>query len=283
LSVPRKPELAAKYSASQVARIKSTCLYLATKLGDLMPEMVIVGGLVPSLIIDQENLQPAMAAHVGTMDLDLALSFALVGEERYREVAERLRAASFEPDQNENGRLTRHRWRISNPPVTVDFLIEPENVAGIRPGSLFPLTSDWAAIVAPGLHLAFRNSKMVTLRGQTIVGESAERQVRVCGAGAYVVLKALAFHWRGENKDAYDLFYVVRNYGSGVSDVAAELRPLLDDPTAVEALTCLRKDFGDADSVGPRRTAEFIYGRPDADTQADAVGFMQRLLTECSV
>jgi hypothetical protein len=35
-------------------------------------------------------------------------------------------------------------------------------------------------------------------------------------ADAYVVLKALAFDSRGENKDAYDLFYVVRNYGVGL-------------------------------------------------------------------
>jgi hypothetical protein len=36
--------------------VKATCLYLATKLGDLMPELIVVGGLVPSLLIDQENL-----------------------------------------------------------------------------------------------------------------------------------------------------------------------------------------------------------------------------------
>jgi len=54
----------------------------------------------------------------------------------------------------------------------------------------------------------------------------------MCGAGAYVVLKALAFDSHGENKDAYDLFYVIRNYGSGVSDVVAKLAPLLDDAEA---------------------------------------------------
>jgi len=45
----------------------------------------------------------------------------------------------------------------------------------------------------------------VTLKGETLFGEKATRNIRVCDAGAYVVLKALAFDSRGENKDAYDL------------------------------------------------------------------------------
>lgn len=78
----------------------------------------------------------------------------------------------------------------------------------------------------------------------------------VCGPGAYIVLKALAFGSRGENKDAYDLFYVVRNLGLDVEDVAAHLRPLLVDRAASEAITLLRRDFLDHDGIGPRRVAD---------------------------
>jgi hypothetical protein len=247
-----------------------------------MPELVVVGGLVPSLLIDQENLPENVTAHVGTMDLDLGLAFALVGEERYQEVAERLRKAGFRPDTNPAGQPTRQRWRISDPPVTLDFLIEPED-AEAKAGRVFSLTKDWAAIIAPGLHLAFKNNRTFALRGRTIMGEMAEREITVCGAGAFVVLKALAFHIRGENKDAYDLFYLLRNYGRGISDIAAELRPLLADASAIKAMTYLQSNFQDSDSVGPRRVAEFLYGRADAETQADAVGFARQLLHECSV
>ena len=281
--MPEKPTTAAGYPPDQVARVKATGLYLATKLGDLMPELVVVGRLVPSLLIDQQNLPENVTAHVGTMDLDLGLAFALVGEARYQEVAERLRNAKFTPDKNDEGKSTRQRWRISDPPVTVDFLIEPEKSTEAQAGRLFDLTKDWAAIIAPGLHLAFKNNQKVTLSGQTIVGEAATRGIHVCGAGAFVILKALAFHIRGENKDAYDLFYLLRNYGRGVSDVAAELRPLLADASAVKAMEYLRGDFQNPDSTGPRRAAEFLYGRPDADTQADVVGFVRELIAECKL
>lgn len=41
----------------------------------------------------------------------------------------------------------------------------------------------------------------------------------VSGPGAFVVLKGLAFRLRGENKDAYDLVYVLLEYGNGLDDV----------------------------------------------------------------
>ena len=117
-----KPTTAAGYPRDQVARVKATCLYLATKLGDIMDELVVVGGLVPSLLIDQEHLPEKVAPHVGTLDLDLGLAFALVGEQRYQEVTDRLTQAGFQSDVNDEGIQTRQRWRISDPPVTVDFV-----------------------------------------------------------------------------------------------------------------------------------------------------------------
>ena len=97
-----------------------------------------------------------------------------------------------------------------------------------------------------------------------------------------MALKALAFHIRGENKDAYDLFYLLRNFGRGVSDVVGQFRPLLPDPAALMALEHLRTDFLDAEALGPRRVAEFIYSRSDLDLQTDVVEFVRSFLEETS-
>lgn len=102
----------------------------------------------------------------------------------------------------------------------------------------------------------------------------------MCDAGAYVVLKALAFDSRGENKDAYDLHYVVRNYGAGPTDVASKLQPLLDDPDAQRALTILKRDFAEPDAVGPMRVAAFVTGGKNEELQADVVGFLDQLLSK---
>jgi hypothetical protein len=275
-----KPTRAADYSPEQLERVRATCLYVATKLSDLMEDVVVVGGLVPSLLIPQDQLPAGVSPHVGTMDLDLGLKFAVIDEQRYREISERLRRAGFEPDVTDEGKITRQRWRISEPAVTVDFLIETEDAVK-RAGKLMNIESDFAAIIAPGLHLAFRDREQVNLKGETIAGEKAERAVWVCGPGAFVVLKSLGFRFRGENKDAHDLFYVIRNYGNGVADVATRLKPLLNDDAARRAIEYLQQDFVDRDATGPRRAAEFEFGRSDDAMQADVVGFVRQLLELC--
>lgn len=273
-----KPTSAAAYRTEHVALVQATCLYVATKLGDFVDDLVVIGGLVPSLLIDQENRAAGVEAHVGTKDLDVGLTAALLSQGRYRALTERLRRAGFEPDENEEGKPTRQRWRFGGANrVTIDFLIQP-TLPGDRGGKLRSLEADFAAIIAPGLHLAFQDRRRVALSGHTIMGEEAARHVWVCGPGAYVVLKALAFDLRGENKDAYDLFYLVRNYGAGVQDVATCLRPLIKDEDVVRAITILRRDFLGHNGLGPRRVAEFLTGQPEDLLQADVVGHIRALL-----
>lgn len=278
--VADKPKRASEYKSEQVELVRAMCLYVATKLGDMMDDLLIVGGLVPSLIIDQEHLGEDVDPHVGTLDLDVGLQVALLNEGRYRQLTERLRDAGFEMDKNAAGNPTRQRWAITNAErVTIDFLIQP-TLEGDKGGKLRDLEPDFAAIIAPGLRCAFRDRKQVTLEGTTLFDEEATRDIWVCDAGAYVVLKALAFDSRGENKDAYDLYYVVRNYGTGPTDVASKLAPLLDDADAQRALAILKRDFSEPHAVGPMRVAAFVTGGKDEQLQADVVGFIRQLLAK---
>lgn len=277
-----KPRRASDYKSEQTELVQATCLYVATRLGDLMDELVVVGGLVPSLLIDPTGLPEDTSAHVGTLDLDVGLKLALLDEGRYRSLTERLRDAGFAQDKTDGGLPTRQRWRVVTGlgSVTVDFLIPPSRDTD-QGGKLRDIEKDFAVIISPGLKLAFLDRRRVRLDGKTIFGGTASREVWVCGPGAFVVLKALAFKGRGENKDAYDLYYLVRNFGKGVEDVAGSLRPLLQDAEAKRAIDVLRNDFLDRNGIGPLRVAEFLQGGPDDEIQADVVGFISLLLKHC--
>ena len=269
------------YAAVGYGATRSTCLHVATLLGDLMERhLTLVGGLVPSLLIDQTTLPEGAESHCGTRDVDLGLSLALLEQDRYEEIAKQLRQAGFSMDENESGRPTRQRWRTPDdlPKVTIDFLI-PQVQATDEGGTLRNLAHDFAAIVTPGLQLATLDWRLVEVAGQTLSGERAKRKLRVCGPGAYAVLKARAFHGRGKGKDAYDLHYVLQHYGDGIQDVAQALRPLLHDPDAQEAMRWLAEDFAVLDSTGPATTATFLrQGQRDDDLQADVLGVVQDLL-----
>lgn len=161
---------------------------------------------------------------------------------------------------------------------TVDFLISPSSTDEKPPG-IKKLEEDLGAVLTPGLELAFRDRVQVSMSGNTILGEQATRRVPVAGPGSFVVLKALAFRNRGAGKDAYDLFYVIRNYGAGVADVAKGLSPLLDAPEAQDALQILAEDFSTAEDLGPARVAAFI-GDEDPALREEVVAFVQELIAE---
>lgn len=278
-----KPETQAGYRPEWVEIVRSSCLYVATVLGDHVHEdLIVVGGLVPALLIDQDDLPEGADPHPGTMDLDLGLQIAVLDGARYRAISKRLRDAGFEMDTNKEGNPTRQRWKIAGSAgeAVVDFLIAPGDEED-EAGSLKDLEEDFAAIITPGLELAFKDRELIRISGTTIKGERCEREMAVCGPGAFVVLKALAFGVRGLNKDAFDLFYVVRNYGSGTAEVAARLEPLLNSPDAQQALETLERDFSDPEGIGPMRVAAFTSRSDDSALREDVVGFIAELLDAC--
>ena len=75
--MPSKPLSSDGYGGGQLGRVRQTCIPMATKLGDLLDEIVVVGGLVPYLLVDQENLPSDLEPHAGTMDLDMGLALAI--------------------------------------------------------------------------------------------------------------------------------------------------------------------------------------------------------------
>ena len=79
-----KPRTAVDYTPDLTETARETLLYIATTLGDLSDQIVLVGGLVPSLIVPEK---PDVPPHVGTMDVDLALSLGLLNSQRYTEVS----------------------------------------------------------------------------------------------------------------------------------------------------------------------------------------------------
>lgn len=270
----RKPTTADGYPPGLAAEARRMCLYIATILGDLLDEIVVVGGLVPYLIIDQRAVPEA---HVGTRDLDLGLTLAVLDDARYREISVRLRDRGFTPAKNEHGRITRQTWTLSQERVTIDFLIPP-SPGGPAPSKLQNLEADFAAIVTPALPLAFRDCMEVEIDDRTPVGAKAKRTVRVCGPAAFVAMKAHALRSRGGNKDAYDLVYVLRHFGDGkVTEVAGHFEGIADDDEARQAIDILRDDFASPEHLGPVAAADFLGSR-DPARQADAFGYVQEFL-----
>lgn len=265
------------YGPRDLDAARAICLYVATRIGGLLEDVVVVGGLVPALLVGPPSSEVGWERHVGTKDVDLGLALRLLDGRRYAEIAAQLRSGGFEPDTNPRGRPTSPRWVLRGVSgVTIDFLIPP--VGDRAGGEIHNLEADFGAYVTPGLDLAFDDRRRLELSGVTPMGERATRAMYVCEAGAFVVLKALALANRGREKDAYDLDWILHAYPGGVDAVASRVRALRSCDAKAEALRVLARDFDHPDAVGPVRAARFVGAEADPSVRTDVHGRVAQLL-----
>ncbi len=78
------------YSEQAVAAAHSVLLELVHLLGEYRDSIVLIGGMVPRLLIPQ-----AEEAHIGTLDVDLALDHRRFEEAGYRTVHELLTSRGY--------------------------------------------------------------------------------------------------------------------------------------------------------------------------------------------
>ncbi|HJW30633.1 MAG TPA: hypothetical protein VJ508_15475, partial [Saprospiraceae bacterium] len=74
---------------------------------------------------------------------------------------------------------------------------------------------------------------------------------------ACFTMKAITFLGRGKEKDAYDLYMVIKEYSAGIDAVVAELRAAKDNNLVKEALNAAAESFQSVESMGPIAVADF--------------------------
>ncbi len=267
---------ASDYSADGLLRIRQTCLHVASSIPSaLANEITVVGGLVPSLLID--DLSESDERHLGTADLDIALALGLQGVDRYNELTGRLSQLGFKPERAKDGKAAGLRWKSGEgiePEVFLDVLPVLQSGGNLETDAGIP-----GVELSDRTGFAFRDRVPLEMREACITGEIRKARIWVCGPGAYIVIKALTFAQRHLYKDAYDLFYVLKNYGTDVQEVVGHLRPLLyGSPEAQRAMKLLHDDFADPNGDGAMAVPLFLYGKPDDDLQADVAGHACKLL-----
>lgn len=267
------------YRPQDTARAKSTCLSLAQILGTFMTNYtVIVGGIVPSLLFGDDNPDPVLGPHAGSADVDLTLSLIVLDKERYTNVRDALKARDFAPDViDSNGKIARQRWRHGPTGALVDFLMPPVPPDEQGEGALKGLERDFAAVTMLGLDLALQHRISIQLEGKDLIGRPTSREVPVCHPAVLVMLKALAISGRDVNKDAYDLFFVLKASPEGPEGLGKFLRRLRPHK-ALDAMEEAMKDpFKSIESPGPSNVCAFL-GVDSDDLRADVLAYANTFL-----
>ncbi|MCA9263758.1 MAG: hypothetical protein KDA60_07900, partial [Planctomycetales bacterium] len=212
-----KPDSFDGYDEAASQRAIRSCRYIAHHLGDLKQELILMGGMVPTVLVDSTTLPHGVDAHVGTMDVDLGLVLAHQTLDKLERTKARLKEIGFAAHLSETARMRRED--ADGNVVVVDLLCGGETPTD-EPSLVVPRIADH-------VELAFLDSMDVQINGPSTDGTEVATSMNVCGPGAFVLAKASTFAHRRENKDAYDLFFVLQYFGSGPASVFTHLAPLL--------------------------------------------------------
>jgi len=121
-----------------------------------------------------------------------------------------------------------------------------------------PLISDFAVQRADGADLALRFYQLVAISGPMPAGGMNCVEIAVCSIPALLAMKGHAIEGRYKQKDAYDIYYCIRNYPGGPEALAEECRPLLDHASGAAGYGFIAGKFDTADGFGPTCVRRFV-------------------------
>jgi hypothetical protein len=281
---PLEPQSAADYDDRSTEAVKSVLLEIGQILGSYKGKFVVVGGLIPWLLQNDEDMP-----HVGTLDIDLGLDPSVLADGEYASLIELLKGHGYRQRDDLNPNLKRFQLVRELPQedgsspieVVVDFLMQSDaKVAKNNP----PLVEDFRVQGVKGTDLAIRLAENFRLSGSMPGGGTNTVNISVCSIPAFLVMKGFASENRHKQKDAYDRYYVVRNYRDSISALAEACRPVLNEPEGLEGYGYIDGKFAAFDAYGPTSVRKFVeetdvlQERTPEQWQRDAFGVVDQWL-----
>ncbi len=257
----------AEYHPDQVEAVKSVILELAQLLNNYQDDIVLVGGMVPGLL-----LKNSPQKHIGTIDVDLALNHRKISSRREQDLKHLLLENNYTPDPERPFRFYR-RVTIGEREfkVGIDFLAGEyggtpredldQNIIGLKARKI------------EGLDLVFNNPEKVWLNFPSGSAQPTGININVVNIPLFLVLKGLAMDQRNNEKDAYDLYYCLKNFPGGISALAGEFRKKLDlnHPSIIKAVQAIKRNFYSPQANGPIWIAQVLK-----EKERETMDFLRR-------
>ena len=254
--VVTEPQAAGDYDDRTTAAVKSVLVEIGQILGSFEGKFAIIGGAVPWLLLGEAKMQ-----HVGTADVDLGLDPVALGDGEYARLVEALQKHGYlQRDGLRRFQLARTvpaRDDGTDIDVVVDFLMPRD--AEITKNAL-PLVNQFAVQRADGADLALRFYQMVAIEGHMPDGGGNRVNIAVASIPALLAMKGYAVANRLKRKDAYDIYYSVRNFPGGIDALVDATLPLLNFESALQGYRCISDKFRNAEDFGPASVRKFVEG-----------------------
>lgn len=260
-STVTEPDIARDYDERSSAAAYSVLIELGQVLGAYRGKFVIVGGAVPWLLMP--NADPA---HIGTTDVDVNLSPKALSDGEYATLIESLEKAGYERGKPDLKPYQLRRWvdpGEGDPiPVLIDLLM-PDDVKARK--NRPPLVEGLRVIEASGGRVALEHNVTHRLEGKMPDGRHNAVELQVASIPAFLVMKGFALTGRDKKKDAYDIYFSVKNFDGGPAALADACKALLRDESVAMGYRKIAGKFRHQDDFGPQTVKMFL-------AESDALG-----------
>ena len=272
--VNREPQSANEYDDRTTRAVKSVLIEMGQILGSFRGKFVVIGGSVPLLLLPQSKM-----THIGTMDIDLCLDPEALSNGEYARLVESLLDHGYKQDTNRRRFQLVHKISPEDKgePITiiVDFLM-PRDVELTRNDP--PIIDGFAVQKADAGGLALQYPQEISITGKMPDGAHNTVRVTLASIPAFLAMKGFAINGRLKRKDAYDIYFCIRNYPGGFEQLAQECRYVLATEEGKQGYKHIADKFSRLDGFGPVSVRRFVEntdvldGRTPDQWQQDAFG-----------
>ena len=271
-----EPRYEADYTGRQIEAAHRVLIDLGQVLASFTDCLVVVGGWVPDLLMPE-----AEEAHIGSIDVDLALDAAKLDEGRYAEMLKLLiETRRYRKGDKEFQLVTDVDLKDGERPVQVEVeFLAPKDVklAKNKP----KLLPGFRVLQTEACGVAFNAPIEQKLTGANVRGAKNTVRWRIASLADFLVMKAHAMAGRDKPKDSYDFCYCLEHFPGGMEKLAIEWGQCGKEKHVKTAIGILQEKFTSVDAFGPQQLVEFHQSTAAEEQQMQArraYELVQRLL-----
>ena len=248
----------ADYLPESVEAARSVLVELVHLLGAYSDDIVLVGGWVPLLLLPQSR-----DPHIGSLDIDLALDHRNLDEVAYKSIRALLAERGYRQGREPFAFVRDVPVGDRIIPVEVDML--SGEYEGTGQARRHQRVQGMLLRKARGCDLAFEAPVETTVTASLPEGGDDTVTVRLASIVPFLVMKANALHTRIKEKDAYDIYFCVRNYPGGIPALLDQFGPYMQHALVQEARERIAAKFDSPAAFGPVAVADFEELREPED------------------
>lgn len=259
------PRLSTDYDGPLVEASRSALLELAITLRAYRDALVLVGGWVPYFLLRDHQQVDNPFVHIGSVDIDLAVDPERVDPREYATIEELISIRGWSRSDDRPFSFVR---TVTSPvdgskkEIMVDFVtVQHERFIGRNRDR--ELQQGLKARPFRDVPIALGHRAEVTIDGELPGGGEVRAGILMADVVGCIGMKGHALGDRYKEKDAYDIYSVVDNYGEGPREVARAIRPYRGEPLIAESLDHIEELFSNPRAAGPRWVGDFHAAEMD--------------------